>query len=230
MAERAASITARDPGWLGYLRAVGVCALTGAGVGILIVVVLLLAVSGKSGDHLSPGIWILIAISVCAVGGLLVGLGDFRPYRYTLEGDYLSRVRYASHMTPVRQITSIDSANWTIKGVRIKSPSLKCTLTVRDQTLPLLLALGESLTRLNFANNVLDAEARLALGLGQNIPERSQPDRIRVRPSFESFRLRQTGTDALPGAGPSGPQDRPADRPTGPTGQPALQDKPGTDP
>jgi hypothetical protein len=83
---------------------------------------------------------------------------------------------------------------------------------------------------LNLANNVLDAEARLALGLGQNIPERSQPDRIRVRPSFESFRLRQTGTDALPGAGPSGPQDRPADRPTGPTGQPALQDKPGTDP
>lgn len=39
-------------------------------------------------------------------------------------------------------------------------------LTVRDDTLPLLFGLGESLERLNLANNVLDVEARLALGLG----------------------------------------------------------------
>jgi hypothetical protein len=107
--------------------------------------------------------------------------------------------------------------NWStgfLRGVRITSPSLTRTLTVREETRPLLFALGEALTRLNLLDEVQggvhEVDVRQALGLDQDMARRSVVDT--EGPSIAT------------------PQDRPSDGPTAVRNEPGLQDEPRIEP
>lgn len=213
--QRAAALTVTDPALLSYLRAVAACLVVGVVVGIGAALFVLSGGPSKGSTNApSPGVWILVLIGLGGVVGLLVGLGEFRPYRYMFDGDYLTRVRYATNMTAVRHINEIHWANWPIRGVRITSSTLACTVTVREATRPLLLALGESLTRLNLLDKVHSTEPdhevalRRALGLGRDVPGRSPTHTHGPANGI------QDSSPSLPT-----PQDRPPDPPAGSTGR-----------
>jgi hypothetical protein len=214
-----AAITVMDPGRPDYLRAVRIRLWTGVYVGVFVLVVPLLGWGDKytlstPEPLLSPGIWVPLAIGGCAFVGWLVGRSSFRPHRYTLQDDCLTRERSASQMTSVERITKVEWSSGALKGVRITSSIFTCTLTVREETRPLLHALGESLTRLNLLDKLRGGEhledLRLALGLNEEIAagelsttEGQTGGPQGTQPGFPPPQDR-----------PASPQDRPAVRPS----------------
>jgi hypothetical protein len=224
VAERAA-ITVMDPGRTDYQQHVWTSAATG-GVGGIFLSFALLVGGGNSSTvttTITPdpvpnaGMWVCIVMGVCTVGGGLVGLALFRPFRYTLEDDRLTRGQFLPASTSVEGITKVGWSTGILKGVEITSSSLMCTLTVREETRPLLFALGEALTRLNLLHKVQggadEADLRLALGLNDEIAGRSL---------FTTENPRGRTEDSNPGV--RSPQDRPAHPPEAPRDEPGRQD------
>jgi hypothetical protein len=168
----------RDPGRRGYLRVLGSC--VAAGIVLAAVVAAVVAEFPSDSGYFSRlGRVFTVLTAPCAGAALIFGVFWFFPSRYTLKGDQLTEVRMGGVVDtiPVAHITEITWATTRFfTGVQIASIDLKFTLTVRDETRPPLMSLGQSLTRLNLSEDTVhDIEARLALGLPATIQKETQP-------------------------------------------------------
>jgi hypothetical protein len=162
-----ASTTVRDPGWGRCVGGVGTCLLVGVVLAVTVAVTIAEGSFNTRLMEMRESVFPLICL--CAGGAAIIGLALFFPSRYTLQDDQLTRVRVWGARSTTR-VAGITGIKWTgsalVKGVHIASYNLNCTMAFRDETRPLLIALGESLTRQNLVDfTVHGSGARRALGL-----------------------------------------------------------------